>query len=127
MRFRTKPVVIEAVQFTQEMARGLKSLPPGLEIERSVGLDRFGVQTLEGFMTVSVGDWIIRGLKGEYYPCKPDIFDTKYEVACDHRGQDNQAVHWNPLNGIWQCHACGQVFAPIPEFTRPVLRPEEKI
>lgn len=39
------------------------------------------VKTLEGVMTASVGDWIIRGVQGEFYPCKPDIFDATYEEA----------------------------------------------
>ena len=40
---------------------------------------QFKLTTLEGVMTVSVGDWIIRGIKGEYYPCKDDIFTATYE------------------------------------------------
>lgn len=40
----------------------------------------FMVKTLEGYMVASVGDWIIRGVEGEFYPCKPQIFDQSYEV-----------------------------------------------
>jgi len=39
------------------------------------------IETLEGKMTASPGDWVIRGVKGEYYPCKPDIFEKTYELA----------------------------------------------
>ncbi len=39
------------------------------------------IETLEGEMTANVGDWIIRGVKGEFYPCKPDIFAATYEAA----------------------------------------------
>ena len=39
------------------------------------------IETLEGKMTVSYGDWIIRGVKGEFYPCKPDVFEETYERA----------------------------------------------
>lgn len=41
------------------------------------------IETLEGTMTASAGDWIIRGVQGEHYPCKPDIFDATYEEAPD--------------------------------------------
>lgn len=56
-KFRKKPVVIEAVQVTE----------------------RQEIQTLEGVMVASPGDWIITGVKGERYPCKPDIFAATYE------------------------------------------------
>lgn len=39
------------------------------------------IETLEGDITASLGDWIIKGVKGEFYPCKPDIFDATYEPA----------------------------------------------
>jgi hypothetical protein len=44
---------------------------------------RLSIATLEGDMWVAVGDWIIKGVKGEFYPCKPDIFDATYEPAED--------------------------------------------
>ncbi len=52
-KFRKKPVVIEAYQTQEEM----------------------DIQTLEGVMHANIGDWIITGVKGEQYPCKPDIFE----------------------------------------------------
>ena len=42
------------------------------------------IQTLEGVMTAQQGDYIIRGVQGEFYPCKPDIFEQTYELAADH-------------------------------------------
>lgn len=77
MKFRKKPVVIEAVQWTgynvAEMAEfGVPAEGPGLSLV---------IRTLEGDMTASPGDWIIRGVQGEYYPCKPDIFAKTYEPA----------------------------------------------
>ena len=39
------------------------------------------INTLEGTMTANIGDWIIRGVKGEFYPCKPDVFDVTYKAA----------------------------------------------
>jgi hypothetical protein len=74
-RFRKKPVVIEAVQLAGNFD----------EIERFVGGDaefRNGelvVATLEGAMRARTGDWIIQGVQGEFYPCKPDIFAATYE------------------------------------------------
>lgn len=79
MRFRKRPIVIEAVQFTGsnhgEIARfeGLR-YRTGFE-------GKVLIETLEGVMTADAGDWIIRGVKGEYYPCKPDIFEATYEPA----------------------------------------------
>lgn len=74
-KFRKKPVVIEAEQFNNN-----GPLPPG-----SCGCDVNGwyhVHTLEGISyTLTDGDWVIRGVKGEYYPCKPDIFESTYEVV----------------------------------------------
>lgn len=75
MKFRKKPVVVEAVRFTVNFD----------EIEAFVGGDaewRGGelvVATLEGPLRASPGDWIIKGIKGEFYPCKPDIFAQTYE------------------------------------------------
>lgn len=56
-KFVKKPVVVEAYQTDEEMY----------------------IETLEGLMKADVGDWIIRGVKGECYPCKPDVFDMTYE------------------------------------------------
>jgi hypothetical protein len=92
MKFRKKPVVIEAVQFTQEMLEGLlfdgKPLPGGVQVSanyhpanRTISYSRATVPTLEGIMEVSIGDWIITGVKGERYPCKPDIFEATYEAV----------------------------------------------
>lgn len=79
MKYRKKPVVIEAVQWTDENTEEVLSFCCGTAHE-----DEFGgmfVHTLEGPMRASVGDFIIRGVKGEFYPCKPDIFWLTYEVA----------------------------------------------
>jgi hypothetical protein len=70
-KFRKKPVVIEAVQFD-----GV-SLPEG--VNREPGAVDGYIDTLEGRMTVKPGEWVITGVKGERYPCKPDIFAATYE------------------------------------------------
>ena len=83
MKFRKKPVVIEAAQFmaTKEsfdavLALGDIKWEPGL-----MGSETFIVKTLEGEHVASKGDWIIKGVNGEFYPCKPDIFEKTYEPA----------------------------------------------
>ena len=88
--FRKKPVEIEAIQFTKDVALAClcdrKPGPFGLRVygdyhpgHRTVTKAYVLIDTLEGRMTASIGDWIIRGVKGELYPCKPDIFEATYE------------------------------------------------
>lgn len=84
-KFRKKPVVIEAVQWLNQKI----VCPPGpmwfVEAEEKGQIQLHGntlsIHTLEGVMEASPGDWIIRGIKGEIYPCKPDIFAASYEQA----------------------------------------------
>lgn len=75
MKYRKKPVVIEAVQWTGNNRD---------ELVRFMGVVGFTggnptISTMEGELTASVGDWIIKGVKGEFYPCKPDIFAATYD------------------------------------------------
>jgi len=91
-RYRKKPVEIEAIQFTEEMA--LRMLidkhegPFGLcasgnyhPENRTVSAAWIPIKTLEGVMRADLGDWIIKGVQGELYPCKPDIFSATYDPA----------------------------------------------
>lgn len=85
-RFRKKPVVIEAFQWFPEMGEcgGIKMVPPVEISGRSQGLSLppyYVIDTLEGQLTVSPGDWIITGVNGERYPCKPDIFEKTYDYV----------------------------------------------
>ena len=85
-KFRKKPVVIEAVQLRwdtwSEMCdhAGVGELihgkPEGSQDGEKIALN---IPTLEGVMHANENDWIIRGVKGEIYPCKPDIFEATYE------------------------------------------------
>jgi hypothetical protein len=89
MRYRKRPVVIKAEQLTYDNAgaivqwiveNGHKAVMRG----GPGGGSRGGtviIHTLEGNHLADVGDWIIRGVQGEFYPCKPDIFDATYEPA----------------------------------------------
>ena len=84
-KYRKKPVVIEAIQLTAETVQecydfvGAKGNFP----ECGMGIDpvdgQFKITTLEGVHTASVNDFIIKGVNGEFYPCKPDIFEDTYE------------------------------------------------
>ena len=83
MKYKKKPVVIEAVQWNGELL--LFNVPRWLtdaqasEVIKFMSDDKAIIKTLEGDMILSVGDYIIRGIKGEIYPCKPDIFEITYE------------------------------------------------
>lgn len=83
-KFRKKPVVIEAVRFDgseksiesiHEWSNGALGWIGG----RGLPIEDAFVSTLEGDMYFGPGDWIIKGVKGEFYPCKPDIFEQTYE------------------------------------------------
>lgn len=88
MKYRKKPVIIEAIQFENNSDRII-------EIHEFMGGDTIRVnyedkdnpylkiETLEGIMKASVGDYIIKGVNGEFYPCKPDIFEKTYERVID--------------------------------------------
>lgn len=86
-RFRKKPIVIDAVKWdeTTETRKLLESMGMGPtshsgHAQRPNECTNLRINTLEGVMRADAGDWIIKGVKGEFYPCKPDIFDATYEV-----------------------------------------------
>ena len=81
MKFRKKPVVIEATQWWK-----MGDHPAVVETPEWIvggGHPRGWVETLEGGHIVTPGDWIITGVQGEHYPCKPDIFEQTYEEVGD--------------------------------------------
>jgi len=86
MKFRKKPVVVEATQWFkmgdhpavyQRDLMSTKPISPGVVYVEK----KYFIKTLEGEHIVTPGDWIITGVKGEHYPCKPDIFEMTYEPA----------------------------------------------
>ena len=96
--YRKKPVVIEAFQMTKARRQDNSEWPewlsnawnqrhntPGAvfpkDFPESDGTDELLILTLEGVLLVQFDDWIIQGVNGELYPCKPDIFDKTYEVV----------------------------------------------
>lgn len=81
-KFRKKPVVIEAQRFTQETKNQVFNwITCTRHPKFRNGLPVIVINTLEGDMIASVGDWIIKGVAGEFYPCKPDIFEQTYEAV----------------------------------------------
>jgi hypothetical protein len=87
MKYRKKPVVIEAMQWKGRVncdeAHDFIGLPRCSDGE--LNHDRLHIPTLEGTMTARPGDWIIKGVQGEFYPCKPDIFEATYEPVEESR------------------------------------------
>lgn len=89
MKFRKKPVVVEAVQYPCDHVALKKCNCADINKLRGAfgpiaGCSNCGkhyIETLEGNMSVSDGDWIITGVNGEHYPCKPEIFENTYEKA----------------------------------------------
>lgn len=83
MKFRKKPAVIDAVQFdgTPQSAQAVTEFAGKWAQPHPDG--SLTIYTLEGPLSAAVGDWIIKGVKGEFYPCKPDIFAATYEPILD--------------------------------------------
>lgn len=79
-KFRKKPVVIEAEQYL-DSSDCLPFCDNGNPLNYDEDECKQYIQTLEGQLWVSDGDWIIRGVQGEFYPCKPDIFAATYEAV----------------------------------------------
>ena len=82
MKFRKKPVVIEAIQFQSTNHDEIADFCHPQAIAVGGGRTLI-IPTLEGKMTANDGDWIIKGVKGEVYPCKPDIFAATYDPVAD--------------------------------------------
>jgi hypothetical protein len=83
-RYRKKPVVIEALQWTGENADEVQDFLRNGHTHAADGWVKgmyVEIGTLEGLMVASIGDWIIKGVAGEFYPCKPDIFAVTYEAV----------------------------------------------
>ncbi len=84
-KYRRMPVVIEAIRLDEdETPDSVARWCGGTVVTKSQGVGQpiyVAIQTLEGEMLASGGDYIIKGVKGEFYPCKPDIFESTYEVV----------------------------------------------
>ena len=90
-KYRKKPVVIEALEWTGKNLKEVieftgwhlsaKSRWSWQEYEQVVKKEGLKIFTLEGSHMAAIGDMIIKGVQGEFYPCKPDIFESTYELA----------------------------------------------
>ena len=84
-QYRKKPVVIEAIQFNGKNAEEIEqwsnnNVKRGLVSEDTLTKVYLEIETLEGTMTAQPNDYIIKGVSGEFYPCKPDIFEKTYDA-----------------------------------------------
>ena len=79
-RYVKKPIVIEAIQWTGENYAEISSFCSLCFLIKETDLK---VNTLEGVMNASIGDYIIKGVQGEFYPCKPEIFEMTYDEVTD--------------------------------------------
>lgn len=104
--YRKRPVTIEAWQLTEANAYAVSVWCGGMmRFDRHGGQARtvrgVEIETLEGVMCASIGDYVIRGVQGEFYPCKPDIFAATYEpvVEVDHGfvGEGAASIYDVPL------------------------------
>ena len=79
--FQKKRVFVEAIQYTdpESVKKIIEMNGSGMGLNNSE--EGLYITTLEGVMKASKGDWVIKGIKGELYPCKPDIFEATYEPA----------------------------------------------
>ena len=77
-QYRKKPVVIEAIQYDGDNWDDIE-VWTDFRAKHWRSSNVMAIETLEGTMTANVGDWIIKGVAGEFYPCKPDIFEATYE------------------------------------------------
>lgn len=84
-KYRKKPIVIEAIQFNGENQREIADFMG--EMIRTNFFPDIYIETLEGTMKANIGDYIIKGIKGEFYPCKPDIFEATYEKVNDENSE----------------------------------------
>ncbi len=108
MKFTKKPIVIDAFQMTKERRRDISEWPSWLLMawHPDVGMlledsddpegEKLCIKTLEGVLHVSWDDWIIQGVQGEIYPCKPDIFEETYETPSK-TGQ--KIIIWHSKHG----------------------------
>lgn len=121
MKFRKKPVVIEAVQWTGLNLEEIKEfvdddslyysiVDTAWEVGKGAPYVIMKIHTLEGDHDVFIGDWIIKGVQGEFYPCKPDIFKITYECVDYEKCEYLHVSNYQQWNGIIQEMITKQVY-----------------
>lgn len=108
MKYRKKPVVIEAIQWTGLNLEEIKSFVGGFlqydiidtawEVDKGAPHVNMIIKTLEGEYICRKGDFIIKGVHGEFYPCKPDIFEKTYEKEMEQSNIVNENVFSSPCD-----------------------------
>lgn len=83
MKYRKKPVVIEALEWRGSNEKEMRNFFKSVDFSNFSFNNGFIITTLEGKHRADVGDFVIKGVKGEFYPCKPDIFEMTYEEVND--------------------------------------------
>lgn len=96
IKYRKKSIIIEAVQWDGNNLEEIKNFTSALD-KAGIGKDQEGkfivIPTLEGNISANIGDWIIKGIKGKFYPCKPDFFESTYEKI-EMNSQDSILEKW---------------------------------
>lgn len=99
MKYRKKPVIVEAIQYKEDNLQEIMDfVGPSLRVDGSCSAAETGmkirhdvyIHTLEGDMHVDYLDFVIKGVHGEFYPCKPNIFEKTYEPVAD----ENKEIAW---------------------------------
>lgn len=128
-KYRKRPVVIEAVQYHADNYQECVNFigAENLNADSSDNGRRIIIKTLEGKMTATPGDFIIKGVRGEFYPCKPDIFEKTYDVAGKLKpfetfqrmmDKDNSKLRMAPLTNIIRMQTTkrgGEIVIGVPE------------
>lgn len=84
MQFRKRPVVIDAIQYKREQnISAIQDFVNDGSLQYNPQDNEYYIRTLEGDLKLTRNDWIIKGVNGEFYPCKPDIFEKTYEPITD--------------------------------------------
>ena len=87
MKYRKKPVVIEAMRYMGSFSYDEMGVEWGDSFAKTTShqshTNSMWIRTLEGTFSVNLGDWVIKGIKGEFYACKPDIFEATYEAVIE--------------------------------------------
>lgn len=93
MKVKKKPVIVDAIQITREIldeksGEAIRKFCKGNTQAITRWPDRLDVHALGGDVKLEENDWLIKGVKGEFYPCKPDIFEQTYEILTE---EDNES------------------------------------
>ena len=117
-RFRKKPIVIEAMQLTEDNRHEVGKWCGGRIVQEAKASDPtdvylgIDIPTLEGTMRANLGDWVIKGIQGEFYPCRDDIFRASYEAD-------------RPQCGCYECwETWANTFTPPRFLDRMLVCPE---